>query len=244
MTDEFKSIKFITPRGIAVYPRLNKPDSGPKGKESKVPKYSVRVRFAPTGSFIVGKTSVSYADFVERLEEMRDEFFDATVAALKEKLKGKKLEAALAAMKKVDVFPAFLDKEGEETGEVSVNAKTVSQYKDKKTGEIIKKKPTIFDAKGVVIKKVPQIGGGSEMKVAASAAAYYVDGTGAVGITYYLDGVQLLKLVEFGARSAESLGFGAEEGYDASEGESAFDDEEADDSADTKSAKPDDAEDF
>jgi hypothetical protein len=35
-----KQIKFISPRGIARYPKINRPDPGIKGKEYKVPKFS------------------------------------------------------------------------------------------------------------------------------------------------------------------------------------------------------------
>jgi hypothetical protein len=205
-------IKFITPRGVAKHPRLLKADPGPKGKEYKVPVFKTRIEFEPGGSFTVGKSKVEHDEIVAKLEAMRDAEYDRVEADLKAK-KGKGV-VALKKLHKAPVFGAVLDDEGNETGKLTLSAKTASEYEDKKTGETIKKRPpTMFDAKGKELKKLPPVSGGSEMKVAVAACPYFVEGTGAVGITYYLEATQLLKLVEFGGRSAADMGFGSEEGY-------------------------------
>jgi|ERR1700722_18920492 len=218
-------LKFISPRGIYRYPRLLKPDAGPKGKESKVPKFSVKNEFDPGQQFVVGKTKVSQEEIVEKLEALRDAKFDEVEADLKAKKKG----AALKKLSKAPVLRPVLDEDGNETGKLFITAKTASEYKDKKTGEIVKKRPpTMFDAKGKELKKLPNVGGGSEGKLSVSADAYYVDSSGEVGVTYYLEATQLLKLVEFGGRSAADHGFGEEEGYSGDEdGPAEFDDESA-----------------
>lgn len=229
-----KSIKFITPRVIVQYPRLLKPDAGPKGKEGKL-KFNVKGTFTPDkdAKFTIGKTVVSYDAIVEKLVELRDEFYDELEADLKAKKKG----PALKKLHKADPFRALLDDEGNETEKVYLTAKTYAQYKDKKTGELINKKPPpMFDAKGNLIKgKLPPVGGGSTMKIACTAMAYYVDSSGEVGVTYYLDSTQLIDLVEFGGST--NPGFGDEGGgYEADEEEASFDDES---SGDGKSAGDD-----
>jgi hypothetical protein len=212
MADKAPSIDFITPRVIVQYPRLIKPDAGPKGKEGKL-KFNVKGVFNPTGAkFVVGKTTLSIDALTEKLEAIRDEHFDAVKADLQAKKKG----AAVKKMTKAPVFRPVLDEEGNETEQVYVSAKTYAQYTDKKSGQVIDKKPpTMFDAKGNVIKgKLPNVGGGSTMKIAVTAKAYYVDSSGEVGISYYLNSTQLIDLVEFGGST--NPGFADEGGgYEA-----------------------------
>lgn len=221
--DKTPQLKFITPRVIVQYPRLLKPDTGPKGKEGK-PKFTVKGTFVPgEGNFVVGKTTLSCDAIVEKLEAMRDEHFEEVAADLKAKKKG----AAFKKLNKAPVFRPVLDEEGEETDKVFINAKTSAQYKDKKTGELVDKRPpAMFDAKGNVIKgKLPNVGGGSTMKIAVLAKPYYVESSGEVGITYYLESTQLIDLVEFGGSS--NPGFGDEGGgYEAeADGDASFADE-------------------
>jgi hypothetical protein len=219
-------IKFITPRVIVKYPRLLKPDTGPKSKPTP-PKYSVKGIFTPgKGTFTVGKTQMSYEEIVALLEEARDAEFVKVMAEAKAKKNGK-LVKLLNEKGCQDVFYALVDEDGAETGEVQIGPKTAAEFKDKETGLIEKKPPpSMVDAKGKKIKKIPAVGGGSEMKLAVSATPYFVAATGAVGMTYYLNGTQLLKLEEY---EGGGLGFVAEDGYDGSEdGDAEFSDEAAD----------------
>jgi hypothetical protein len=216
-------LKFITPRTVVKYPRLLKPDTGPKNNPSD-PKFSVKGIFTPgEGEFIVGKTKLSYEAIVEKLEALRDAEFDRVMAEAKAKKNGKLIKL----LHKAPVFAFVLDDEGNETAEVQVYAKTAATYKDKQTGTVeTKRPPLMFDSKGKKIEgKLPSVGGGSTMKIAVSACPYFVASSGAVGITCYLDSTQLIKLVEFGG-GGTNPGFDAEDdGYEAESGEATFDNE-------------------
>lgn len=215
-------LKFITPRGVTSYPRFNKPDTGPKNKQHD-PQFKTKLAFTNDASFIVGKSEVSGDDMVAKLEAMRDALFEETKAELKKAKKGE----ALKKLTKRPVFAVAVDDDGEDTDGLTLNCKMYALSKDKKTGEIRKRTLPIFNAKGAPLKVPPQIGGGSEVKLALSAKAYYNATNGEVGVTYYLDSVQLLKLVEFQGRTAEGFGFGKEEGYDGEGAATEFGDESA-----------------
>lgn len=235
MSEKREYIKFITPRVIVKYPRLLKPDTGPRNKPTP-PKYSVKGLFTPgEGTFTIGKTQVSYEDIVAKLEEARDAEHVKVLAEAKAKKNGKLVKLLQAADAIMPVFYAEVDEEGEETGLVQLNAKTAAEVKDKDTGKVEKKSPPpMVDAKGKKIAKIPAVGGGSTMKIAVSAAPYFVAATGKVGITYYLNGTQLLVLEEY---EGGGLGFVAEDGYDGAEdGEAEFGDEAADDTKSTSTA--------
>lgn len=83
----------------------------------------------------------------------------------------------------------------EESGEVTFKFKS-------------KRQPTVYDAKGKVIKNVPQISSGTIAKV-ATAINPYATGIN-VGVSLYLNDVQVIELVEYGKGNV----FGAEEGYE------------------------------
>lgn len=237
MTEQVQYIKFITPRGVTVYPRFNKPDTGPKTKPHD-PQFKTKLIFGKDSQFIKGKTKMSFGAVLSELEELRDELYAATEAKLKQEKDVQKRKKALAALNRRPIFQPVFAEDESETDEVSLSCKMYAISKDKKTGEEKKRVLPIFNAAGKPLAKPPQIGGGSEAKLALSAKAYYNATNGEVGVTYYLDSVQLLKLVEFQGRSAEAYGFGKEDGYDG-EGEGddpAFGDE----SGEGEGSKPED----
>ncbi len=86
----------------------------------------------------------------------------------------------------------------EESGEVTFKFKS-------------KRQPTVYDAKGKVIKKVPQISSGTIAKV-ATAINPYATGIN-VGVSLYLNDIQVLELVEYGGGAK----FAAEDGYEYEE---------------------------
>lgn len=233
MTDEVKYLKFITPRGVTQYPRFNKPDTGPK-KNPHDPQFKTKLLFANDGQFVVGKNKVDCSDMVKRLEDLRDELFEETKAELKSAKKGD----ALKKLNKRPVFAVAVDEEGNDTDQLMLSCKMYAETKDKKTQEVKKRKLPIFNAKGDALTKPPQIGGGSEVKLALSAKAYYNATNGEVGVTFYLDSVQLLKLVEFQGRDAGSYGFEKEDGYDGAGDGSGFADETAEASDSTETSAP------
>lgn len=184
-----KALTLTTPAGIAVWPHLNKPDT----------------KFNPDGDYRTGLrlTAEDAAPVLAKIQAIMDEGY---ATACKEK-KNPKLKKADLPIKEE------MDDDGNPTGNVVLNFKLKSKIKAK-DGTIIEKKPGIFDAKGkvIAIDKTP-IWGGSRIKVAFEAFAFYVPALGA-GVSLRLKGVQVLELVS-GGQTAEAMGFGKEDGYEA-----------------------------
>lgn len=227
MAEDNQYVRLTTPRGVTVYPRLNKADTGPK-KNPHPPQYKTKLIFPSDSKFLLGKEELSRAEIQTKLEEMRDELFEETKVSLKKQKKGD----ALKKLSKRDVFSTAVDDEGNDTDDFVLSCKMYAESKDKKSGEVRKRKPPIFNAKGIVMKNPPQIGGGSEVKLALSAKAYVNNTNWEVGVTFYLESAQLLKLVEYSGVSADRYGFGKEDGYDggddASDSSSPYKDETKD----------------
>lgn len=71
-----------------------------------------------------------------------------------------------------------------------------------------KRQPRLYDAKGKVINKIPQVASGTIAKV-STAINPYATGIN-TGVSLYLNDVQILELVEYGAGPK----FGAEDGFE------------------------------
>lgn len=150
--------------------------------------------------------------------------FVATV----EKAAEKAFEEAKSKLKPAEAKKAVLhtpirdeeDKDGEPTGNVLITFKTAAERKNKKTKEVEKVELYVADAKGKRVTKVPNIGSGSKLCLAFNPSGRYMAPSvkAAPGIFYYtlyLNGVQLIELVEFG-----NPGFAAREGgYSADDSE-------------------------
>lgn len=192
--------KLLTsPKGVAIWPRLNEPDT--KFDEAGV--YEVRLAFEPD--------TPGLDEFVEKLEAVRDEKLEEQKEALIKA--GKKgLVSKLTAN---DVTaPEEDDETGEETGRVIVKFKMKASGVSKKTGRPWTRRPDLFNAKGVKLRKPPKVGGGSILKVSFNPVGYYIAKDKLVGVTCYMEAVQVIELVEFGQKDAGGYGFGEEEGYD------------------------------
>lgn len=188
MADKKQKLKqFITPKGVAVYPWLTKPDT----KFNADGEYRVRLR-------VDGEAA---QELIEALEAEAEGSYQA---ALKEN-KGKKLKRADLPFKEV------VDDEGNETGEFEFNFKMKAKLTTK-AGDVIEQKPKLFDAKGKETKASPY--GGSVIKVAFQAVPFYTSLIGA-GISLRLRAVQIIELVESSGGNASSYGFDEEDGYEA-----------------------------
>lgn len=202
------SPEFISPRGVFVYPALTKPDFGAKDYPKPDGEYKVTLR-----------VSESVAD------AWRDGPLKAVIAEAREQADAEFAKLPVATRKKLkeltfnEVGTVEYDKETEEpTGYVLFKFAMKAGGVRKKDNSKWSQKPTIFDSKGVRMDKPPEIWGGSEGKVSVEASPYFIPGTGAAGVSLRLKAVQLLKLVQGGARDAAGYGFGAEDdGFDASE---------------------------
>lgn len=134
----------------------------------------------PKGIYKTGL--VVKAEDAEELKEMLKEVFVEEFGA-------KKLATAKMPYKELD------------DGTVAFSFKMYAERVDKKTNEVVKQSPKLFDSKGNPIKdpKELRIGGGTYMRVAGAAKAYSKGGN--TGVTMYLNSAQILKLVEYGGAS-------------------------------------------
>jgi len=198
-----------TPKGVAVWPNLNAPDTKfkPEGE------YTARLAFDPNLPEV--------QKLITTLEKVRDELFE-------------EFRAEKPAHKKFEVAPVFteeLDKEGEETGRITINFKMKASGVSKKTNKPWTRKPTIFDSKGKEIKNPPTIGGGSVLRVACELGGGGVPSAKKFYLSPKLVGVKLLELVTFGSVTAAGCGFGEDEGgYEADNEASAYGSFDADES--------------
>lgn len=115
----------------------------------------------------------------------------------------------LGEVKMNEFGPEEYDKEGQPTGRRLFKFKTAAFYE--KNGKTIQRKIPLFDSMQQPVTLSEEPGNGSLIRVACTAVPYFVDGTGAGGLTLYLDAMQIVKLVKFGERDATAYGFGAEE---------------------------------
>ena len=189
----------VTPRGPLIWPALNEPDFKFKKEFGE---YHARLRLSPD--------TPGLDELLATAETILDEAFEAKKAELTRQKKG----ALLKELKKADILKEEVDQEtGDPTGFVILRAAANAGGK-KKNGETFTKRPDYFDRRGKQIKNPPKIGGGSEVKLGVRIMDYETDGGKTIGVRFELEGVQLLKVVEGGSRSADFYGFGEEDGDD------------------------------
>jgi hypothetical protein len=216
--------KVQTAKGTLIWPKLAAPDEY-KGKKS----YSAKIRLSEADS----------AKLIEQIEAELQRYWPIAKAELEQKVADAKTgpdkakaKKALAEMAEADKSykPAY-DDEGNETGEYEFNFKMPDHFigKDKKPVFI---KPDVFDAKGKLLKVVPEVWGGTKAIVAGELRPFSMPI--GVGISLRLKAVQIIELAAAGgSRDASSYGFGAQEGFEA--------DDEAEGSGFTDQTAGDDA---
>jgi hypothetical protein len=200
--------KVTTPRGIAIWPRLNTPDT----KFNKAGKYEAKIA--------IDANDPGLAKLQEQVEQLIDAKFDEVVKEMTESGK-----AGLARkVTKVSPFKAEEDPEtGDETGRIMIKAGMTASGVSAKTGKPWSRKPAIFNGRGILIKNPPAIGGGSTLKLNVELFPYFAANDKTVGVSFRLEAVQVINLVSFGAKDAASCGFGAEDdGDDFGEAEAEF----------------------
>jgi ssDNA-binding protein len=179
-----------TPRGVAVYPHLSKPDT----------------KFNERGEYKI-KWQGSGADaeaLVKRIDAAMKESAIAAQEAEKKEKKPRKVKLATAPYTRND------------DGSITVSFKMVASGVSKKTGEAWSRRPAIFDLTGKPYAAVPRVGGGSTVKVSFELNQYARPSTEQKGIVLAganlrLEAVQIIELVEFGG-NAEYFGFSNEGG--------------------------------
>lgn len=194
-----------TPRGVFVFPRLTG-EADTKFDAAGI--YSVKLRLDADKA----------APLIEKIDAEMQAAFE----------KAKKEAGSPMKAKKVKLADAPYTEEDE--GTFLFNFKMKHKVEPKK-GKPFTQKPAVVDGALKPIADTVRIGGGSEGKVSYELIPFYQVLTGA-GVSLRLIGAQVLKLVEFGGRSGESMGFEAEE--DGWDGEDAEDTEESTEAATTE----------
>lgn len=206
----FKKLeKFVTPKGVAVYPRLSEPDTKfkPNGE------FSCKVRLAAEESAV----------FIAKIDEVIQTLCDETTAELladaNPKTKGKSIVSAKNLKRASLPYKACVDDMGVETGEFEFNTKMNHKIVKRSNNETILLYPKIFDA-STPPKAIPygtQVWGGSIVKVAGELNPFYVQAIG-VGVSLRMTAVQIIELVQ-GNGGGDGFGFGGEEGGYVTTGE-------------------------
>lgn len=214
---DFPSIKFYTPKGVAVWPRLVRPDT--KFNEDGV--YKTDLAFDAEDS--------AASKMFATLEKYRDVEFKKWAVANKKKAK----TATIAP-----VAVEETDDEGDPTGRRLLRTKLPAMVRPKK-GEPFTLKPSYWDASKTRVpqKKCPDIGGGSTIRLKVEARTYFMETSKTFGVTVRIIAVQIINLVKF---DGDAAGFDDEEdGFEAEAG-GADDDEDAEDAEDAEEDDDDD----
>lgn len=178
-----------SPAGVAVHPWLNRPDT----KFNARGVYKVKLAF--------DSSDPAAQEFKASLEKLRDD----KLAEWKADPANKKYLKRLSVN---DVCAEELDDEGEPTGRWLFNFSTYASYKDKKTGQVVQRKPpTLFDSRRNVV--TVNVFGGSTLKVAYSPSFWFSAKDTEVGLKTYLVAVQIIELVSGSGASF----FDDEDGY-------------------------------
>lgn len=190
-------IKLTTPKGVAIWPSLNTPDT----KFNAAGKYGTRLAFDGAEPLVQA--------FQARLEKIRDDFYDTEV----ERLKADKKAGLAAELTKAPVLKPERDPEtGLETGRLIYSASMTASGVSKKTGKPWTMSPDLFDAKGTKLKNPPAIYGGSEMKLSVEVDAFVNQTSKQVMVSARLNAAQIIKLVSGGNRDSSDYGFAEEDG--------------------------------
>lgn len=232
MTEKKKVPSFTSPKGSLKYPKLAEPDYGTKEYPCPQGRYATKL--------VMKADDPATKAFIEKLMPLYDE----AMAEAEQKFAELKVETRkkLKAVSRNELFTTLYDKDTEEpTGEIEFNFKMDASgiaNKGKDNERKWSAKPGVFDAKGKPMTKVPEIWSGSIGKVSFEARPYFINGTAAAGLSLKLKAAQIIELRQGGTRSADSYGFGEEEGYEYDESDAT-----EDSGADTSSAETNTVED-
>jgi len=178
-----KFARITSPLGTAVYPRLNAPDT----KFDADGVYSVELELDPKDK--------AAAAFLTELTKAADAAYTETC---KEK-GGKKLKRSGLPIK--------------ETDDSLVRIKFKLKAKAGNAEKSWAQKPVLFDAQGTALETPPNIGSGSQIKVAFEIVPYFTAMVGA-GISLRMKAVQICELREYTpGDNFDAYGFKATEGF-------------------------------
>lgn len=198
MATKQKFTNVLTPAGTAIFPKLNAPDT----KFKALGEYSVKLLL----------TAEEAQPIIDKYEAELAAYFEAVKAELMQgdgKAKAKAKSLKLAADKP---FKPEVDDNGDDTGNMVVNFKMPARIAREGKEDIVLT-PDVFDAQGKKVAKVPEIWGGSRLRVSGQLRPF--NAPIGVGVSLRLQAVQIIELKSGGSRDAAGYGFGAEEGFSA-----------------------------
>lgn len=194
---------FITPKGVANWPKLNTPDT----KFDPVGKYSCKL--------IWDGSDPDVQAFIAKLEAIQEEFFASEVA----RLKADKKAALAMELTKDQIIKIDRDSEtGEETGKVIFMA-SLKAAGTRKDGSTWTQKPTIFSASGVKLANPPAVYSGTILKLSVEVEPFINQTSKKAALSIRLKAAQIIELVSGGERSFSSYGFEAEDGDEIEDGQ-------------------------
>jgi hypothetical protein len=201
-----KKQQIVTPKATAVYPWLNTPDT----KFNVDGEYKVTLKIG----------SEEAAPLIEKI--------DGAIAEYKQEQATK--DPKVGRYSDMPPYEEEVDDQGNLTGNVLFKFKQKAKIHTK-DGRTIDMKVALFDAQRTPTDVI--VGGGSEIKVAATLWPYVLPTTKSVGVSLRPSAVQILTLVSAGGSKMADL-FDSEDGFVASNTNAApsFDEEEDGDAAD------------
>lgn len=176
--------KFVTPKGVAVWPHLNTPDT----KYVAEGEYNTKLRIAADEA----------QSLIQQLEEIRSNYLSSAI----------RRDPKVKQYKMADLYEEEVDDQGDLTGNYlfKFKQKAVINTRD---GSTLTMKVALLDSK-----KEPTdalIGGGSVIRVAATAAGYAMASNKTVGLTLRPSAVQIIELSS--GENKEVSAFAVEDGF-------------------------------
>ncbi len=197
-----KRTRYTSPTGIAVFPKLNTPDT----KFNAGGVYTVKLKLK--------KGDESTDRIVKLIEDAAQAAFEAETEAHKG-MKDKKGKPVVVGGPESPIAVELDKVTNEETGYILINFKMNASYKDKKNGGVLVPiKPKLYDAKGNETNV--EVWGGTEGKVAFELIPYFVESSSKAGVSCRLSAFQIIKLRTKGSDgNAAMYGFKAEDGFES-----------------------------
>lgn len=195
MSSSKRNPVMTSPKGIAIFPKLNEPDK----------------KFNPEGVFSVS-LRLPDAEAKPLIKELT-KIHDAALAEEAKKLGKKSLKTGVKPWKTATDWDKDTETRVEVPGFTDFSFKLKAKVTTK-SGKSWEQRPALFDA---MLKPLPvdsdPVGGGSTIRVNFEVYPWYTASLG-FGISLRPRGVQVLDLKTYAPRGAESFGFEAEQdGY-------------------------------
>ena len=176
--------QFVTPKGVAVWPSLNNPDT----KFVAEGEYHTKLRVSADEA----------ASFIQQLEGIREAYLADAV----------RRDPKVKQYKMADLYEEEVDDQGDLTGNYLFKFKQKAIIQTR-SGSTLNMKVALFDSQRKPT--TVQIGGGSVLRIAGSAIGYAMPSTKMVGLSLRPSAVQIIQLSSGGNASADA--FAIEEGF-------------------------------